>query len=178
MKLRIGDQAKEFIAKDYLGNTIQLKDLKGKHTLLAFFRNAECALCNLRVHQLLNVYPELKEKGLQILAVFESTPESIQNSVGKQELAFTLIPDPTNKLYKLYDVDLSWLGVVNTIFTANKEIKEAERLGFKMRKIPGMKMDRMPAEFLIGPDLKIKIAKFSKKVTDHISLEDLKACLN
>ncbi|RHX92637.1 peroxiredoxin-like family protein [Leptospira stimsonii] len=178
MKLKTGDQAKEFMVRDYLGKTIHLSDLKGKYTLLAFFRNAECALCNLRVHQLLKAYPKLKDKGLQIVAVFESSEESIRNSVGKQAIPFTLVPDPSNKLYKLYDVERSWLGVIRTILTGKKEMKEAEELGFEMRKVPGMKMDRMPAEFLIGPDLKIEIAKFSKKVTDHISLEDIKAYLN
>ncbi|AOP35358.1 hypothetical protein A0128_16825 [Leptospira tipperaryensis] len=178
MRLKTGDNAKAFTVKDYLGKTIHLEDLKGKYTLLAFFRNAECALCNLRVHQLLNAYPELQRKGLQILAVFESTEESIKNSVGKKEIPFPLIPDPSNSLYKLYDVGFSWLGVVKTILTGKKEIKEAEGLGFEMKKVPGMKMDRMPAEFLIGPDLRMQIVKFSKKVTDHISLEDLKAHLN
>ncbi|MBM9579314.1 redoxin domain-containing protein [Leptospira sp. 201903070] len=178
MRLKTGDSAKEFTVKDYLGKTIQLADLKGKYTLLAFFRNAECALCNLRVHQLLNVYPELQKKGLGILAVFESSEENIKNSVGKKEIPFSLIPDPSNRLYKLYDVERSWLGVISTILTGKKEIKEAEELGFEMKRVPGMKMDRMPAEFLIGPDLRIEIAKFSKKVTDHISLEDLKAYLN
>ncbi|WP_165781815.1 peroxiredoxin-like family protein [Leptospira adleri] len=178
MKLKTGDQAKEFTVKDYLGKTIRLSDLKGKYTLLAFFRNAECALCNLRVHQLLKAYPDLQRKGLQILAVFESTEESIRNSVGKKEIPFSLIADPSNRLYELYDVGRSWLGVIGTILTGKKEMKEAEALGFEMKKVPGMKMDRMPAEFLIGPDLRIEVVKFSKKVTDHIPLEDLKSYLN
>ncbi|TGM07302.1 redoxin [Leptospira barantonii] len=178
MKLKAGDTAKEFTVRDHLGKTISLADLKGKHTLLAFFRNAECALCNLRVHQLLNAYPALQKQGLQVLAVFESTKESIEKSVGNRELPFSLIPDPNNDLYRLYDVGFSWFGVFKTILTSKKEIQEAENLGFEMKKVPGMKMDRMPAEFLIGPDLKVEIAKFSTKVTDHIPLEDLKAHLN
>ncbi|PJZ58751.1 redoxin domain-containing protein [Leptospira barantonii] len=178
MKLKAGDTAKEFTVKDHLGKTIGFADLKGKHTLLAFFRNAECALCNLRVHQLLNAYPALQKQGLQVLAVFESTKESIEKSVGNRELPFSLIPDPNNDLYRLYDVGFSWFGVFKTILTSKKEIQEAENLGFEMKKVPGMKMDRMPAEFLIGPDLKVEIAKFSTKVTDHIPLEDLKAHLN
>ncbi|MBW0432673.1 peroxiredoxin-like family protein [Leptospira yasudae] len=178
MKLKTGDTAKDFVVRDYLGKSISLADLKGKYTLLAFFRNAECALCNLRVHQLLKEYPELEKKGLQILAVFESTPESIRASVGKKSIPFSLIPDPSEKLYRLYGVGTSWLGVFKTILTSKKEIKEAEEMGFEMKKVPGMKMDRMPAEFLIGPDLRVQIAKFSKKVTDHIPLQDLKAHLN
>lgn len=178
MSIKTGDIAKDFTIKDYLGNTIKLADLKGKFTLLAFFRNAECALCNLRVHQLLNVYPELQKKGLQILAVFESTEENIKNSVGNKEMPFSLIPDPTKKLYQLYDVESSWLGVIKTIITGKKEIKEAEKLGFQMKKVPGMKMDRMPVEFLIGPDLRMQIVKFSNKVTDHISIDEIKSHLN
>ncbi|MBL8019688.1 MAG: redoxin domain-containing protein [Leptospirales bacterium] len=178
MKLKIGDTAHSFKSFDYKGKEIQLSDLKGKHTLLAFFRNSECALCNLRVHQLLNAYPKLEQKGLQVVAVFESTRESIENSVGKTEVPFRLIPDPSEQLYSLYDVNSSWFGVIKTMLTAGEEIQKAESLGFEMKKVPGMKMDRMPAEFLIGPDLKVKIAKFSSKVTDHIPLEEIEAHLN
>lgn len=178
MKLKTGDTARSFKSFDYKGKEIQLSDLKGKHTLLAFFRNSECALCNLRVHQLLQAYPDLKQKGLEIVAVFESTRESIENSVGKTDLPFRLIPDPGESLYNLYGVNSSWFGVVKTMLTARDEIKAAQDLGFEMKKVPGMKMDRMPAEFLIGPDLKIKIAKFSSKVTDHIPVPELMAALN
>lgn len=178
MKLKTGDTAHSFKSFDYKGKEIKLSDLKGRHTLLAFFRNSECALCNLRVHQLLNAYPRLEQKGLQVVAVFESTPESIANSVGKTEVPFRLIPDPGEHLYSLYDVNTSWFGVIKTMLTAGEKIKEAESLGFEMKKVPGMKMDRMPAEFLIGPDLKVKIAKFSSKVTDHIPLEEIEAHLN
>ena len=93
-------------------------------------------------------------------------------------MPFSLIPDPTKKLYQLYDVESSWLGVIKTIIIGKKEIKEAEKLGFQMKKVPGMKMDRMPAEFLIGPDLRMQIVKFSNKVTDHISIDEIKSHLN
>ncbi|PKA06239.1 peroxiredoxin-like family protein [Leptospira ellisii] len=177
MGLKVGDFAKDFSVRDYLGNTIGLKDLKDKYTLLAFFRNAECALCNLRVHQLLKVYPDLQNRGLGILAVFESDAERIRASVGKTSVPFSLIPDPENDLYRLYGVGFSLIGVFKTMLTSQKEIGEAADLGFEMKKVPGMKMDRMPAEFLIGPDLRLRIVKFSKKVTDHIPLNELKGIL-
>ncbi|TGK33289.1 redoxin [Leptospira gomenensis] len=175
MGLKVGDAAKDFSVRDYLGNSIRLEDLRGKNTLLAFFRNAECALCNLRMHQLINAYPDLQSRGLKILAVFESGADRIRASVGSKSVPFPLIPDPENDLYRLYGVGFSWIGVVKTILTAKKEIQEAADLGFEMKKAPGMKMDRMPAEFLIGPDLRLKLVKFSKKVTDHIPLNDLKS---
>ncbi|WP_165778782.1 redoxin domain-containing protein [Leptospira perolatii] len=173
MKLKVGDSAKNFSVLDYEGKQIRSEDYLGKSLYLAFFRNVECALCNLRIQQLLAAYPEFQKNGIEILAVFESSASQIADMEGIDGLPFRIIADKENKLYNLYGVQSSWLGVIKTMATGKREIDEAKSLGFEMRKVPGMKMDRMPAEFLIGPNGKVQISKYSSKVTDHIPIHQL-----
>ena len=72
MKIKVGQLAREFEVEDINGKSIALDDYTGKKLLLAFFRHAACPLCNLRVHQLIQNYPDLQNRGVNILAFFES----------------------------------------------------------------------------------------------------------
>ena len=72
MKLQPGTIAPHFQRQDIFGTLIDLRNNEGGITLLSFFRNAACAICNLRVHQLIERYPNYQQRGLRIVAVFES----------------------------------------------------------------------------------------------------------
>ena len=51
-KLKKGAQAPNFRATNYLGDGINLNDLRGKKILLSFHVFASCPFCNLRVNEL------------------------------------------------------------------------------------------------------------------------------
>ena len=50
---------------------------KGKKVMLSFYRYAACPLCNLRVNDLINHYPDFNNKGLEMIAIFQSPTKSI-----------------------------------------------------------------------------------------------------
>src|SRR5262245_18619131 len=99
MHIQSGTLAPLFQAVDLFGNAVDLAAYRGKPLLLSFFRNAACALCNLRVHNLIERYATYQRAGLEMMAIFESPAASMLQYVGKQDAPFPIIADPDAQLY-------------------------------------------------------------------------------
>jgi peroxiredoxin len=170
MHIRSGMSAPIFHGVDLFGNTIDLTDYHGTPVLLSFFRNAACALCNLRVHQLIERYPSFQRAGLEILAIFESPAESMREYVGKQDAPFPIIADPKAELYDLYGVESSEAKIAATMaMPATQQLIEAAAAqGFQLTNQPGSNFLRMPADFLIGADGVVLDAHYAGYVWDHL----------
>src|SRR5690349_5549183 len=91
MRLQSGMPAPHFHAVDLFDNPVDLAAYQGKSLLLSFFRNAACALCNLRVHGMIERHADLRRAGLEMIAVFESPAASMRRYVGQQGAPFPLI---------------------------------------------------------------------------------------
>ena len=175
MRLKKGEFAKDFNVIDIFGNKISLRDYSGKKLMLSFYRYASCPLCNLRVHQLIQYYPKFHEKGLEMLAFFQSPRESILKYVGKQDTPFPIIADPNREVYDLYRVESSLKGYLKGL-KKTSAFSEARKLGFKGGKAEGKKT-LIPADFLIGPDLRIEVAYYGKDIGDHLPIEEIERFL-
>lgn len=171
MKIELGQQAPNFEVYDIYGARYSLESLRGKNILLSFFRDATCPFCNLRVYELTKKYPDLEKKGLVMLAFFNSPKDRIVRFVGKKSRPFPLIADPEKSVYDLYSVQSSMLGLMISMFTRMPRMIKAMMLGFT----PSMRgdMTQMPADFLIGPDLKVKGIYYGKDIADHIPVSIL-----
>jgi thioredoxin-dependent peroxiredoxin len=173
MQIQSGMTAPTFQTEDLFGNAIKLKDFAGKWVLLSFLRNGACAMCNLRVHQMIERYPGLHVKGLEMLTVFESPRSSIAQYVGKQDAPFAIIPDPQAKLYVLYGVESSEekINAVMTMPETHTIVQEAAAHGFVLTPEEGSNFFRMPADFLIAPDGTVRIAHYTNHVYDHLEFD-------
>lgn len=100
-----------FIATDYLGNTIDLKNFKGQRVLLSFFRGASCPFCNMRVHELIKHFSQFQENGIDIITVFAARKEEILKYTGEQMVPFSIIADPNLEVYKKYGIEESYSGL-------------------------------------------------------------------
>lgn len=171
MKIALGQKAPNFDVSDVYGERYSLESLRGKNILLSFFRDATCPFCNLRVYELTKKYPELEEKGLVMLAFFNSPTDLIVRFVGKKPRPFPMIADPEKHIYKLFGVQSSMAGLIIGMITRIPTMMKAMMLGF----LPSIRgeMTQMPADFLIGPDLKIKGIYYGKDLADHIPISIL-----
>jgi peroxiredoxin len=177
MSIKKNDKAIHFNVVDIYGNRISLDDYKGKKLMLSFYRYATCPLCNLRIHDLIQNYDELKSKGLNILAFFESPKESLIKYVDQRHNPpFPIIPDPERKVYKLYDVRSSFWKWLKGVFSKN--MIQALKTGFRIfwTKMEGKKM-LVPADFLID-DLTVKHAYYGKDISDHMPMNIVKGFLS
>ena len=173
MRLQEGTPAPDFETRDVHGKPIRLSELPGKRWL-AFFRYASCPLCNLQVHRIVEKHAELAASGLSVIAVFQSTPESMAEHVGRQVPPFPLVPDPEEKLYALYGVETSLAAYVSPRNLGR--LARAVGKGFLPGKPEGS-ATRVPADFLIDSDNTIRRAFYGKVIADHIPFEDVHAFL-
>jgi len=175
MKITPQTKAPDFTATTIDGTSFTLSGYRGKKILLSFLRNGSCALCNLRVHQLKQHYAELHKEGLEIICVFESSPDDMQPYVGKQDVPFILLSDKSGHIYDLYGAETSQEKVERIIQSgsAAQHIEEAAAAGFSLTPQEGSNFYRMPADFLIDEDFIVQRAQYSERITDHISIDDL-----
>ncbi|KRE46338.1 peroxiredoxin family protein [Paenibacillus sp. Soil724D2] len=173
MPLSKGDIAPDFTFTGINGVPLQLSDLRGRKVLLAFFRNAACAMCNLRVRHFIRRYNQWSLLGLEIVAVFESPETSMSQYVGRQDAPFPIIADPQADLYNLYGVEVSEEKVKATMADANtqKFVAEAAAEGFTLTPEEGSNFYRVPAEFLIDDNGIVQDAHYGQLVIDHLPLD-------
>lgn len=174
MKLTKGQKAPNFKTIDIWGNEIELLENANQKTLLTFFRYAECALCNLRISELKTRKNEFERMNIKLIAVFESSAESLKNMGKRHQFDFIIVADQERKLYNLYDVNPSWFKLIKTMSLKGiKSVIEASKLGFSPRaKIEG-KIHQIPADFLINENGILEIVHYGNSVVDHISLNEV-----
>jgi len=179
MKLTVDTIAPDFETEDIFGQPISLRAYAGKPLLLSFFRNGACAMCNLRVHHLIERFGTCHAQGLEVVAVFESPRESILTNVSKQNAPFPIIADPTAALYELYGVETSQEKVMAPVDEEwrNAMIREAESIGYRLTPEEGANFFRLPADFLIGPHQRIESAFYSNAVGEHLAFDDIERTL-
>jgi peroxiredoxin len=170
IRITPGMRAPAFHTEDIFGRSISVEQFAGSPLLLSFYRNGRCALCNLRVHELITRYPTYQRQGMLAVAVFESPRERILESVGKQDAPFPIIADPDGDLYARYGVEVSEAKVqASAAHPAVAEaLQEAVANGFVLTPEEGSNFLRVPADFLIAPDQTIVEAKYADYVSDHL----------
>lgn len=169
-KLAVGQIAPAFTLPALDGSSFSLGSLRGKRSLLAFFRHGGCPWCNLRVHQLIQHYPKLKSQGVEVVGVFGSSVESLRERVGRQKPPFPLLADPDDSIHELYGTRRSLLGFMNPL--AIPAWLEGLRLGIPHGSTDG-ETTRMPADFLLGPNLKLEQVLYGSNASEHIPLDEI-----
>jgi peroxiredoxin len=172
-RLQKTDLAPAFTLPTLDGSSVSLGSLRGKRTLLTFFRHAGCPFCNLRVHHLIEAYPRLERLGVQVIGVFGSSLESLRARVGQQNPPFPLLADPDDAIHNLYGTGHSVLGFMAS-FAPNgiAAFLEGSRLGVTHGNADG-EATRMPADFLIGANLRIEAALYGGNAFEHIGIKTL-----
>jgi peroxiredoxin Q/BCP len=176
--IKPGMTAPAFTVSGTFGEEIRLEDFRQDGRLmLSFYRYASCPLCNLRIHELLRHYPGWQQRGLRMIAVFESPAGHIRQYLDRHNSPFPIIPDPGRELYKLYGVQASLAGFLRAWTRHLPMVLEAV---VRKRFLPG-RMDGdwtiVPADFLIGPGLKVEDAFYGRHIGDHIPIERIEKFL-
>jgi peroxiredoxin len=178
MKLESNLVAPLFTLKDVYGRTIDLAEYRDRKVLIAFFRHAGCPFCNIRVHNLLKVYPELKARGLEMIFFFESKEKILLNSIFHKEISpIPLISDPVKEWYAKYGLEESgYKSAVSHIQTFVQTAFKASSLGLPMHLMTGGEsIKTMPAEFLLDEGLLIREVHYSERLNDRMSVDKIRA---
>ncbi|WP_229683041.1 thiol-disulfide oxidoreductase ResA [Virgibacillus oceani] len=116
----VGDQAPDFELKQVNKNneleTVKLSDLKGKGVMLNFWATY-CPPCEAEMPYMEKLYPEYKEKGVEIVAVsLDSTELVINRFIEKYNLTFPTPHDKSGQVMEQYGV-----GPIPSTFFINPE---------------------------------------------------------
>jgi peroxiredoxin len=173
-RLQPGDLAPAFTLPSMDGGHFSLGALRGKRTLLAFHRHAGCPYCNLRMHELIQAHPQLTMAGVQVVAVFGSSVQGLRERVGLQQPPFTLVADEDDAIHTLYGTQRSLLGSLSPALLPKwlEGYRLASKHGIKHGSTDNQ-ATRMPADFLIGPDLRLEGVLYGSNATEHMSIPAL-----
>lgn len=177
MRLEKDVAAPPFKLKDIYGRTIDLNDYREKKVMIGFFRHAGCPFCNIRVHALTKVHPELKSKGLEMIFFFESKEKVLLRSSFHQGVSpIPLISDPEKTWYDAYGLESSGLkSAVSHITSFVQTAFKASSLGVPIHLMAdGESIKTMPAEFLIDKGLIVKEVHYSERLNDRMSVDKIK----
>lgn len=117
---KVGDQAPDFQLQQINENneldTIQLSNLEGKGVMLNFWATY-CKPCEKEMPYMEELYPEYKEKGIEIVAVsLDDNNLVIQQFIEKYDLTFPIPHDTKSEVMDLYKV-----GPIPSTFFINPE---------------------------------------------------------
>jgi len=102
MKLKEGDIAPDFDARDESGNQIKLSDLKGKKVVLYFYPKDNTPGCTAESCNLRDNYNDLKKAGYEVLGISSDNEKSHQKFIDKYDLPFHLIADTEKEVHEAY----------------------------------------------------------------------------
>lgn len=165
MRLKENELAPDFVLIASDGTQVTRDEGRGQTTLLSFLRFVMCPSCNLSVRRLMTLQPSLEARGVRLVVLFESSSENLSQATRTWgTLPFLAVADPAAKLYDAYGVEKSLartlLGSLNPV-----PVVQSFRAGHPRAGIDGSPT-RMPATFVIGPNLRIAQAHYAASATD------------
>lgn len=123
----VGDKAPDFqlqqINKNNDLETIRLSDFKGKGIMLNFWATY-CKPCEIEMPYMEELYPQYKDKGIEIIAVsLDATEPVIHQFIDKYDLTFPIPHDSRSQVLDLYKI-----GPIPSTFFINPEGEIVEKV--------------------------------------------------
>jgi len=171
MKLQKGDKMTEINLPSIDGKNFSFNKIKGKKTLLTFYRFATCPFCNLRIHEIINRYEELG-KNFEMVAIFSSTREHLSKTMKKHNAPFTILADENFEYFSKYEVEKSLFKFLVGSMVGFFKILKAGFKGYFPMELSGMTI--VPVDVLINKKGVIEKVYYGQNTTDHLSFDEIK----
>ncbi|MCA9658626.1 MAG: redoxin domain-containing protein [Myxococcales bacterium] len=171
-RLLAGERAPNASFVTLRGETIALRDLRGYPVWLSFSRFAACPLCNFRVHQVTGQWEQrFAGAKLRHFMFFQSPPEKLERYIATHAPPFDLVADPAMTHYRAFAVETSLRKVfaLDAVRVAGAAVAAGTVVGAG----PDGPITRIPADFLIGRDGRIRVAHYGETIVDHVDLDEV-----
>lgn len=136
-----GQPAPEFTLQDQDGQTVSLKQFKGKPVVLYFYPKDDTSGCTKEACAFRDARADYEKAGAKVIGVSPDDVKSHRKFADKYELPFTLLADPETKVCQAYGVwkeksmyGRKYMGVERTTFVIDGKGKVA-------RVFPKVKVD-------------------------------------
>jgi peroxiredoxin len=147
------------------------KETHGKKSIVFFLRYYGCTSCQLEIHTLIKEYPRFEAAGATVYVVLQSEAETIKSEFNRNDLPFTIIVDPRQKLYALYSIGSRNPNQERTPEHQEK-VAKAKALGFSHGKYEGNEY-QLPAVFIFGQNHAVRYAYYGQESSDVPEYEKL-----
>ena len=101
-KLRIGDEAPDFVLPAAGGETFSLSSLHGRKVVLFFYPMDESPGCTIEARGFRDHYDEFVAAGAEVVGINSGELASHQRFAEHHSLPFPVLSDPGNKVRRLY----------------------------------------------------------------------------
>jgi peroxiredoxin Q/BCP len=127
-KLKVGDEAPDFEALTDTGQTVRLRDYRGRRVVLYFYPKDDTPGCTTQACGFRDSYPQIEERDAVVLGVSPDGQSSHQKFKTKHDLPFTLLVDEDHAIAELYGVwgeksmyGKPYLGVIRSHFVIDAQ---------------------------------------------------------
>ena len=125
-----GTAAPAFKTTDANGETVNLKDFRGKKVALYFYPKDDTPGCTKEACSFRDAFSKFKKQGITILGVSPDSEKSHQKFTAKYKLPFTLLADTDHSIADAYGVygekkfmGRTYMGVLRTTFLIDEKGK-------------------------------------------------------
>jgi thioredoxin-dependent peroxiredoxin len=173
MRLSVGDRAPAFELVDMNGRTRSLAECAGQGVWLAFFRFTACPFCLRRVHQLGLESERIAKLPIRRFAIFPSPPDLLKKYLTKFPLPFDVLSDTGENVTEAYGLARSVLGTVKSLRRPSR-IAEGIQAADQWSPLDGGGSKiRIPADFLLDAEHRVRVAYYGSEADDGIRLDDV-----
>lgn len=151
------------------------KETAGKKTVLMFHRYYSCSVCRAALDRLAGEYEVLRDAGIEVRVVMQSTPESVNAAMNGENLyPFDFICDPDRVLYNRFNV----FAADSAFDLLGDDIKACMPMVAKMMSGPASKpegeQNQLPAWFALDEQGKIVFAHYGENLFDVPTAQTMK----
>jgi peroxiredoxin Q/BCP len=102
--LKTGDKAPDFRASDQDGETVSLKELRGRKVVLYFYPKDDTPGCTKEACSFRDGFSKFRRRNIEVLGVSVDDEKSHKKFAEKYDLPFRLLADPERKIVRDYGV--------------------------------------------------------------------------
>ena len=128
--IKEGTNAPAFKTTDANGETVNLKDFRGKRVVLYFYPKDDTPGCTKEACSFRDAFSKFKKQGITILGVSPDSEKSHQKFATKYKLPFTLLADTDHSIADAYGVygekkfmGRTYMGIHRTTFLIDEKGK-------------------------------------------------------
>ena len=167
MKYKAGDVFPQLTVTTSKRTPLTIPVAGARYTHIQFRRFSGCPICNTHIAALRREKAQLDAVGIHEVLFFQSSTEDV--AAFHHDLPFDAVGDREKRYYRQVGVESSWSAVSPAAIQAALASILRGKFGIKMTGGPL----GLPAEFLVGPDCRIKAAHYRKHAYDQWSVETI-----
>ena len=173
MTLKKGDNLKKLNLPSVSGKNFRLSNVKGRKSLISFYRFAQCPFCNLRIHELIKRHDEFRGN-LEIVAIFDAPLSHLIKSMERHDAPFEILADEDFSYFRAIDVEQSLIKfLIGSVINIHRLV-QASMKGFIPLSFKGS-MLTVPVDILINEKGMVEHVYYGKTTADHMNFDDILA---